>query len=148
MLIGFLVIFILFFLFRGFVKIRQTSLITTTGYPLINGYKYITYGSEFKDGNHRLIRETGEELDDIKLGSHLEHLYFDDRYILGEVIKWRNHFDDQREVSYFILDTVAERHISNMSKAEFETALKQLGIWNKVQLYSRDDANWLKQQKH
>lgn len=123
-------------------KLNESFLVETRGYPLTNGYRY----GVLESGRHQLLTESGAV---IELGYHLNRLYFDDRYIVGEVTN-RPEDSEQpsknKSYSYFIFDTNSRYYISNLNQSEFRDELKSLGILDKVVLFSRGDSNWLRKQ--
>ncbi|MEM1293032.1 MAG: hypothetical protein AAGH67_16335 [Cyanobacteria bacterium P01_H01_bin.162] len=136
------------FLFNACQTFRQTGLIITEGYPLTGGYSYVVFGAGFKSGRHRLWRNR-DSTESIKLGYHLQSLYFDDRYIAGEVIEWP-HYQDRpygNKHSYFILDTETGEYISGLTTAAFKAELVRQGLPENIQLSMRRDRNWLKKQR-
>lgn len=137
-----ILILVAIFLFQVYREIEKKLLITNRGYPLTNGYSYSVLGT----GRHRLLGNSRQ----IELGYHLNRLYFDDRYIVGEITEEPDNpeqLNQERRHSYFIFDTNTAHYTPNLNESEFETELRKLGIWEDVKLSSRDDRNWLKQQK-
>lgn len=136
-------------------NIEKETLITTTGYPLTNGYGYLVVGP----GEHLLLKrpissdEAISQVDYIDLGYHLNRLYFDSRYIAGEITKQPNfteHTDlpgKEKRYSYFIVDTETHNYLLDLNESEFEVELKRLEIHESVELSSRDESNWLKKQR-
>ncbi len=121
--------------------LQRLHLIATDSYPLVNGYGY----GVIESGDHRLFR--GES--SIELGYHLQSLYFDDRFILGEVIEWP-HYQDRpygSRHSYFIFDTETGKYTPGLTTPAFKAELEKLGIPQDIELSKRSDDNWLKQQK-
>lgn len=118
---------------------RRAWLVSQEGYPLVGGYRYASF-----DG-YRLLEKNNRRPLDIG-GTHLNRFYFDDRFIVGEVIEKPKESDNYRRYSYFILDTDSEDYQSNLSLAEFESVLNELNILETVHLVGRDSDLWLEQQ--
>lgn len=139
--VAMLITILLFWLYRG---IEREFLITSHGYPLTNGYRYLVLGS----GHHKLLGGHRP----IELGYHLNRLYFDNRYIAGEITEGPDHAEyadyngEVKRYSYFIFDTETGYYISDLSKSDFKVELEKLNIWEDVKLSSRSDSNWLKKQ--
>ncbi|NEQ47028.1 MAG: hypothetical protein F6K00_27205 [Leptolyngbya sp. SIOISBB] len=134
-------ILVLYFLAQKYQDIRRDLLISTSGYPLTNGYRYVVFGS----GDHRILG--GHEA--IKLGYYLNRIYFDDRYIVGEITERPTSREDSlagKRHSYFIFDTVTGQYTSKLNKSDLEAELRRLEILANVQLSSREDRKWLKKQ--
>lgn len=142
-------------LFQVYHDIRKEILIGTTGYPLTNGYGYLVVGSS----EHWLLKRpidsdnAIQQSDYIDLGYHLNRLYFDCRYIAGEITQkpssteYEDFSKDEKGYLYFIVDTEAHNYLLNLSESEFEVQLKRLGIHKSVELSGRDDLNWLEKRR-
>lgn len=124
----------------AFLKgLQSVHLIATDSYPLVNGYGY----GVIESGDHRLIGRRS-----IELGYHLQSLYFDDRFIIGEVIEWPYYQDRPygNKHSYFIFDTETGKYLPGLTTPAFKAELEKLGISENIELSKRSDRNWLKQQ--
>lgn len=134
---------IVVYLFPACQKLNERFLIAGDGYPLTNGYRY----GVLESGRHQLLTESGAE---IELGYHLNRIYFDDRYIVGEVTnkpKDPEQPSQSKSYSYFVFDTEDHRYKSYLNESEFRDELRRLGILDKVVLFDRRDPNWLRKQK-
>lgn len=133
----------LIFLLQVYLSIRQAVLIWGDGYPLTNGYKYAVYDRR----RHQLAKTYTRW----ELGCHLNRLYFDDRYIVGEISICEPPTPEvpnpKKQYTYFIFDTETTTFVRHLSESELETLLKRIGIWEDVKLVGRGSPKWLKKQK-
>jgi hypothetical protein len=109
-------------------------LIGGRGYPLINGYSYTVpeSGHHLIEGNYRKI----------ELGYHLNRIYINDRYIIGEITERPG---KANQYSFFIFDTKTADYTSNLTQHDFDVEIGRRGI-EEVNLVGRDDKDWLKKQ--
>lgn len=130
-------------MFQTCSAIDEAFLIKGDGYPLINEYRYGVLNS----GRHQLLR--GDKIA-VELGYHLNRIYFNDRYIVGEITEKRRSYErrsQHKRYTFFIFDTeMPETYQSGLTDAEFKAELKELGIHNEVNLVDRDSKKWLQKQ--
>ena len=117
----------------------------TRDYPLPNGYEYIVPNS----GNHMLVKAGSSH--SAPLGYYLNRAYVDDRYVVGEVLE-RPSVEESSQAtessSFFIFDTAYGQFTSELNAANFESKLREIGIWQDVELVGRDSRQWLQPQSH
>ena len=112
-------------------------------YPLPNGYEYIVPNS----GNHMLVRNGGGHA---LLGYYLKRAYVDDRYVVGEVLERPSAEESnnaEQRSSFFIFDTASGQFIPDLNEADFKSKLRDIGIWQDVELVGRDSRHWLQPQE-
>ena len=125
-------------------------------YPLPNGYEYTNY-----NGMHFIEKEEHKAL---YLGSFLNRIYVDDKYVVGEVALKHGCSEDETQsmacemsirhfpkgcselekepYCYFVLDTENGDYTSKLNRQEFEIKLKEIGICQNVELVARREKNW------
>ena len=109
-------------------------------YALPNGYTYIS-----ETGQHEIKNENLSV--SYLLGTFLNRVYVDNRYVLGEVSGGGECLSldgSQGRHCYFVFDTVNGEYISGLSLEEFEEELTRIEMSKDVELVSRREKDWWK----
>lgn len=117
---------------------HRVFLVSQQGYSLTGGYRYASF-----DGYRLLEKDKRRPLD---IGGHLNRLYFNDRYIVGEVNTKPSSRNGYQQYLYFVLDTESEAYEAMLNEDEFERVIEELGLASTVNLVDRDSDLWFKKQ--